>query len=49
VPEGEDIMSEIIQTSEIACSDCANLLHVRPGDGCLLCAFGTVPCPPVRA
>ncbi|BAZ93574.1 phosphomannomutase [Thiohalobacter thiocyanaticus] len=31
------------------CSGCAALLRPRPGDCCLFCSYGTVPCPPIQA
>ncbi|HWJ54704.1 MAG TPA: GDCCVxC domain-containing (seleno)protein [Vicinamibacterales bacterium] len=31
------------------CTGCKNLLRPNPGDCCVFCSFGTVPCPPVQA
>ncbi len=28
------------------CRNCATLLRPKPGDCCVFCSFGTVPCPP---
>ncbi|WP_374297191.1 GDCCVxC domain-containing (seleno)protein [Sphingomonas sp.] len=30
------------------CTFCARVLRPRPGDCCVFCSFGTVPCPPVQ-
>lgn len=30
------------------CKDCGVLLHPKPGDCCVFCSYGTVPCPPVQ-
>jgi len=32
-----------------ACAGCARLLRPRPGDCCVFCSFGDVPCPPRQA
>ncbi|NWG39555.1 MAG: hypothetical protein HXY27_06290 [Hydrogenophilaceae bacterium] len=31
------------------CEKCRTLLKPRPGDCCVYCSYGTVPCPPVQA
>ena len=31
------------------CTGCGVLLRPKPGDCCVFCSFGTVPCPPVQA
>ena len=31
------------------CTACRTLLRPKPGDCCVFCSFGTVPCPPVQA
>lgn len=31
------------------CPGCGVLLKPKPGDCCVFCSFGTVPCPPVQA
>jgi len=28
------------------CSHCGRLLKPKPGDCCVFCSYGTVPCPP---
>jgi hypothetical protein len=30
------------------CVGCKVLLRPKPGDCCVFCSFGTVPCPPVQ-
>ncbi|MEL5848485.1 MAG: GDCCVxC domain-containing (seleno)protein [Candidatus Igneacidithiobacillus chanchocoensis] len=30
------------------CSHCDILLKPKPGDCCVYCSYGTVPCPPVQ-
>ena len=30
------------------CPGCATLLRPRPGDCCVFCSYGSVPCPPVQ-
>ena len=31
------------------CSGCGTVLRPRPGDCCVFCSYGSVPCPPVQA
>jgi hypothetical protein len=31
------------------CPGCGALLKPRPGDCCVFCSYGTVPCPPIQA
>lgn len=31
------------------CPGCGRLLRPRPGDCCVFCSFGDVPCPPMQA
>jgi len=31
------------------CRGCHALLRPKPGDCCVFCSYGTVPCPPVQA
>lgn len=31
------------------CAGCHALLRPEPGDCCVFCSYGTVPCPPVQA
>ncbi len=31
------------------CTGCRTLLRPKPGDCCVYCSFGTVPCPPIQA
>jgi DNA-directed RNA polymerase subunit RPC12/RpoP len=30
------------------CKECGVLLKPRPGDCCVFCSYGTVPCPPIQ-
>jgi hypothetical protein len=30
------------------CPGCGALLRPKPGDCCVFCSFGSVPCPPVQ-
>jgi hypothetical protein len=32
-----------------ACKGCGAMLRPKPGDCCVFCSFGTVPCPPIQA
>src|SRR5207302_11410212 len=31
------------------CKGCGQRLKPRPGDCCVFCSFGSVPCPPIQA
>jgi hypothetical protein len=31
------------------CTGCGAKLRPKPGDCCVFCSYGTVPCPPVQA
>ena len=31
------------------CSGCAAVLRPKPGDCCVFCSYGDVPCPPIQA
>jgi hypothetical protein len=31
------------------CGGCGALLRPKPGDCCVFCSYGTMPCPPVQA
>jgi hypothetical protein len=30
------------------CKHCAAMLRPHPGDCCVFCSFGSVPCPPIQ-
>jgi len=30
------------------CPNCKELLKAKPGDCCVFCSYGTIPCPPVQ-
>lgn len=31
------------------CPACGDLVRSKPGDCCVFCSYGTVPCPPIQA
>jgi hypothetical protein len=31
------------------CRGCASQLKPKPGDCCVFCSYGSVPCPPIQA
>jgi len=31
------------------CSSCGAMLRPKPGDCCVFCSYGSVPCPPIQA
>jgi hypothetical protein len=31
------------------CANCGERLRPQPGDCCVFCSYGSVPCPPVQA
>jgi hypothetical protein len=31
------------------CRSCGAVLKAKPGDCCVFCSYGTVPCPPIQA
>jgi hypothetical protein len=31
------------------CEQCHELLKPQPGDCCVFCSYGSVPCPPIQA
>ncbi len=30
------------------CKNCKKIIKPKPGDCCVFCSYGTVPCPPVQ-
>ena len=30
------------------CTSCGTVLKPKPGDCCVYCSYGTVPCPPIQ-
>jgi hypothetical protein len=32
-----------------ACKECGAVLKPKPGDCCVFCSYGSVPCPPKQA
>jgi len=31
------------------CTGCGTLLRPKPGDCCVFCSYGSLPCPPIQA
>ncbi len=31
------------------CKGCGQTLRPEPGDCCVFCSYGTIPCPPIQA
>ena len=31
------------------CASCQTMLKPKPGDCCVFCSYGSVPCPPIQA
>jgi len=31
------------------CTGCGSMLRPKPGDCCVFCSYGSVPCPPIQA
>jgi len=34
---------------QLVCTGCGAMLRPKPGDCCVFCSYGTVPCPPIQA
>jgi hypothetical protein len=30
------------------CTECGTMLQAKPGDCCVFCSYGSVPCPPIQ-
>nr|WP_305883901.1 GDCCVxC domain-containing (seleno)protein [Aliihoeflea sp. 40Bstr573] len=30
------------------CAGCGTLMRPRPGDCCVYCSYGSIPCPPIQ-
>lgn len=45
--EPETMPTELCQIY-YQCKGCGALLRPNPGDCCVYCSFGTVPCPPIQ-
>ncbi|MDE3253000.1 MAG: hypothetical protein KGO92_09335 [Bacteroidota bacterium] len=41
-------MPENACTYFYTCTHCGQLLKPKPGDCCVFCSYGSVPCPPVQ-
>ncbi|WP_328189598.1 GDCCVxC domain-containing (seleno)protein [Marinobacter sp. OP 3.4] len=44
----EDMPSDACQYF-YECKGCKTLLKPKPGDCCIFCSYGSVPCPPVQS
>ena len=31
------------------CTGCGMMMRTKPGDCCVFCSYGSVPCPPIQA
>lgn len=47
--ESRELMPEDSCQWFYECKGCGVLLRPEPGDCCVFCSFGTVPCPPIQA
>ena len=51
-PECGHVASEVMPTDACIyfydCKGCGALLKPKPGSCCVLCSYGSVPCPPVQ-
>lgn len=52
-PECGHVSSETMPTDACIyfydCAGCGTVLRPKPGDCCVFCSYGVVPCPPVQA
>jgi hypothetical protein len=46
-PENESMPVDVCQFF-YDCKGCGRLLRPKPGDCCVYCSYGDVPCPPVQ-
>lgn len=44
----EQVMPEDACVYFFECERCGTLLKPKPGDCCVFCSYGSVPCPPIR-
>lgn len=44
----KELMPENACTYFYTCKQCGAYLKPRPGDCCVFCSYGSVPCPPVQ-
>ncbi|HYR07148.1 MAG TPA: GDCCVxC domain-containing (seleno)protein [Longimicrobium sp.] len=47
--KAEETMPEDACQFFYECGGCGKLLRPKPGDCCVFCSYGSVPCPPVQA
>ena len=52
-PECGHVKAETMPTESCQffydCAGCGAVLKPKPGDCCVFCSYGTVPCPPIQA
>jgi hypothetical protein len=52
-PHCDTATSEIMPTDACrffyTCTGCGATLRPKPGDCCVFCSYGSVPCPPIQA
>lgn len=46
--EAEEVMPPVARRTQYECLSCGVVLRPRPGDDCVFCSYGSVPCPPVQ-
>lgn len=44
----EEVMPETSCQWFYECTGCKTVLRPKPGDCCVFCSYGTVPCPPIQ-
>jgi len=45
----EETMPEDACVFFYTCTNCGTRLRPKPGDCCVFCSYGSVPCPPIQA
>lgn len=46
--QAEEVMPTIACKFFHECASCQTVLAPKPGDCCVFCSYGTVPCPPMQ-
>mgnify|MGYP006195064667 CR=1 FL=1 len=46
--QAEEVMPTIACKFFHECAGCQTVLAPKPGDCCVFCSYGTVPCPPMQ-
>lgn len=44
----EELMPEDACSFYYECTNCKTILKPKPGDCCVYCSYGSVPCPPIQ-